>query len=106
MLIRAFRTLDRRQIMIELVLYTRADCELCHEMETLVEQERARFAARMDRIEIDGNSELEERFGQEVPVLFVNGRKAFKYRCTARELRKRLSREVGGRWLLRKSLTS
>lgn len=92
--------------MIELVLYTRADCELCREMETLVEQETARSAVRLDRIEIDGNSELEERFGQEVPVLFVNGRKAFKYRCTARELRKRLSREVGGRWLLRKTPAS
>jgi len=27
-------------------------------------------------------------------VLFVNGRKAFKFRCTARDLRKRLSREA------------
>jgi hypothetical protein len=92
--------------MIELVFYTRAGCELCHEMETLVEQEMARFAARIDRIEIDGNSELEQRFGQEVPVLFVNGRKAFKYRCTARELRKRLSREVGGPWPFGKTPSS
>jgi Glutaredoxin-like domain (DUF836) len=92
--------------MIELVLYTRADCELCHEMEHLVEQEMGRYAACLERIAIDGNGELEERFGQEVPVLFVNGRKAFKYRCTARELRQRLAREVGSRWLLRKTPTS
>ena len=84
--------------MIELILYGRADCELCHEMEILVERETARFEARLEKIDIDGDPELKQRFNLEVPVLFVNGRKAFKYRCTARELRKRLSREVGRRW--------
>ena len=68
--------------MIELILYSRAGCELCHEMEILVEQEMARFEARLEKIDIDGNPELKQRFDVEVPVLFVNGRKAFKYRCT------------------------
>ncbi len=80
--------------MIELILYTRADCELCREMEEIVAPEVARYGARLERIEIDGNPQLEGRFGLEVPVLFVNQRKAFKYRCSQRELRKRLDREV------------
>jgi len=80
--------------MIELRLYTRRDCELCREMENVLAAELPRFEARLERIEIDGNSELEARFGREVPVLFVNDRKAFKYRCAPRELRKRLLREV------------
>ncbi len=92
--------------MIELTLYTRADCELCHEMEEVIAPELARFGARLEKIDIGGNPELEARFGLEVPVLFVNGRKAFKYRCTARELRKRLSREMGSRWPFRKTTTS
>jgi alkyl hydroperoxide reductase subunit AhpF len=92
--------------MIELTLYSRADCELCREMEQIVEREMSTFDARLERLMIDGNPELEGRFGQEVPVLFVNGRKAFKYRCTARELRKRLSREVGRRWPFGKAATS
>ncbi len=79
---------------IELTLYTRAECGLCHEMEAILDEELKNFDARLARIEIDGNAELEAQFGQEVPVLFVNNRKAFKYRCTARELRKRLRREV------------
>ena len=80
--------------MIELVLYTRRDCELCREMEHLVEAELPRLEASLERVEIDGNRELEERFGLEVPVLFVNRRKAFKYRCSPRDLRRRLEREV------------
>ncbi len=80
--------------MIELILYSRRDCELCREMEAVIDETVARFEARLERVEIDDNPELEERFGLQVPVLFVNGRKAFKYRCTSRELRKRLEREV------------
>jgi hypothetical protein len=78
---------------MELVLYTRRDCELCHEMEIVIGEVLRRFAAALKRVEIDGDAALEAQFGIEVPVLFVNGRKAFKYRCTARELRKRLERE-------------
>jgi Glutaredoxin-like domain (DUF836) len=81
--------------MIELILYTRNDCELCREMEEIISAELSSFDARVKRIEIDGDPSLEARFGIEVPVLFVNERKAFKYRCTRKELRKRLLREVG-----------
>ena len=80
--------------MIELILYTRNDCPLCHEMEAVIAAEAPGFDARIQRIEIDGDPDLEARFGIEVPVLFVNNRKAFKYRCTPTELRKRLAREV------------
>jgi glutaredoxin len=78
---------------MELVLYTRRDCELCREMEIVIEEVLRRVPATLKRVEIDGDPALEAQFGIEVPVLFINGRKAFKYRCTARELRKRLARE-------------
>jgi glutaredoxin len=79
---------------IALTLYTRNDCPLCHEMEEVIAVEMPKFDARIERIEIDGNPDLEARFGIEVPVLFVNNRKAFKYRCTPAELHKRLAREA------------
>jgi glutaredoxin len=78
---------------MDLILYTRRDCELCHEMEIVLDEVLPRFQAQLKRVEIDGDAALEAQFGLEVPVLFVNGRKAFKYRCTARELRRRLERE-------------
>ncbi len=92
--------------MIELTLYTRADCELCREMESVVAREMVHFQARLTKIDVDADPQLQSRFGLEVPVLFVNSRKAFKYRCTARELRKRLSGEERRRWLRPKAATS
>jgi glutaredoxin len=86
--------MNGRGFMIELILYTRNDCPLCHEMEEVIAAELPKFDAHIQRIEIDGDPGLEARFGIEVPVLFVNDRKAFKYRCTPAELHKRLMREV------------
>jgi len=40
---------------IELILYTRNDCELCHEMEVVIAAELPKFDARIQRIEIDGD---------------------------------------------------
>jgi len=84
------------RLMIELILYTRNDCELCREMEEVIAAELPKFDARIQRVEIDGDPALEACFGLEVPVLFVNDRKAFKYRCTPAELRERLAREGRG----------
>ncbi|MGH7395007.1 MAG: glutaredoxin family protein, partial [Candidatus Methylomirabilales bacterium] len=47
---------------------------------------------QMTAVGIAGDPELLRRFGEEVPVLFVDGRKAFKYRVTVGSLRRRLWR--------------
>ncbi|MBI2998712.1 MAG: glutaredoxin family protein [Deltaproteobacteria bacterium] len=48
----------------------------------------------MEEIDVDGEPRLKEEFGSEVPVLFIDGRKAFKYRVTEGELKKRLRKEA------------
>jgi hypothetical protein len=76
-----------------LTLYSRFDCCLCEEMKAVIAQVRQGMPLELEEIDISLDPELEARFGQEIPVLFVNGRKAFKYRLTASELRRRLARE-------------
>jgi len=80
--------------MIRITLYGRADCHLCHEMRSvvgLVEGELREVV--VEEVDVDGDPELVAAYGNEVPVLLVNGRKAFKYRVTPAELRARLARE-------------
>ncbi len=45
------------------------------------------------RIDVDSDPDLVARYGDEVPVLLVNGRKAFKYRVGAAQLRARIRSE-------------
>jgi len=79
--------------MVSLTFYSRPDCCLCEDMKTVLAQVRRDTPFDLEEIDIETDPELESRYGQEIPVLFVNGRKAFKYRLTASELRRRLARE-------------
>jgi hypothetical protein len=44
----------------------------------------------LEEVDVDSDPELRRKYGEEVPVLFINGRKAFKYRLRYEELAKKL----------------
>lgn len=75
-------------------LYTRKECGLCEEMKEVVRNVAVEFPLEIEEIDVDSAPDLRKKYGNEVPVLFINGRKAFKYRVTARELKKRLKKET------------
>ncbi len=78
----------------QLLLYTRKDCCLCEEMKSTLSRVAGRVPFALEEIDVDTSPALQENYGNEVPVLFINGRKAFKYRLTAQELEQRLKREA------------
>jgi len=78
---------------VELELMTRPGCHLCEEMKEAISQAARGLEIRLREVDISQDSELERRFGNDIPVLFVNGSKAFKHRATVQELRLRLRRE-------------
>jgi hypothetical protein len=73
-----------------LELYGRPECHLCDEMKAIVDEVRRDVPCTLAIIDITTDPVLEARYGDEVPVLLVDGRKAFKYRVDARALRRRL----------------
>jgi glutaredoxin len=81
----------------KLTLYTRTDCCLCDAMKEIIKSVAVNMPLAIDEINVDSSPDLQTKFGSEVPVLFIDGRKAFKYRVTASELKKRLARK---RWPL------
>jgi len=78
----------------ELILYTRKDCCLCEEMKITIREVAERIPLAIQEFDVDTAPELQEQYSNEVPVLFVNGRKAFKYRVTEKELETRLKKET------------
>ena len=76
-----------------LTLYTRKDCCLCEDMKASIRAAGGKILIDLVEVDVDASRELAERYGAEVPVLLINGRKAFKYRVTAKELEERLRRE-------------
>lgn len=74
----------------QITLYTRKHCCLCEEMKEVVRTVASETALEIQEIDVDASPELREKYGNEVPVLFINNRKAFKYRVTVKELKEKL----------------
>jgi glutaredoxin len=74
----------------EVVLYTRTGCHLCEEAKGQLRELRKKAAFALHEIDIDGDPELQRRYRDEVPVIFIRGHKAFKYRIEPSQFLKRL----------------
>jgi glutaredoxin len=75
----------------KITLYSRKDCCLCDDMKSVIADVALKIPIEVEVIDVDGADELREKFGNEIPVLFIDGRKAFKYRVTAKELENQLN---------------
>jgi glutaredoxin len=75
----------------EVVVYSRKGCHLCEIVkETLSKlQRRGGFTWRM--VDVDSDDQLRRQFTDEVPVVFIDGHKAFKYRMDEREFLRKLA---------------
>lgn len=75
---------------MRLVLYGRADCELCAEMLAVVETVAHERALAVEEVDVDGDPRLAAQYGFDVPVLCLDGQVLFKHRLTPDALRARL----------------
>jgi thiol-disulfide isomerase/thioredoxin len=82
---------------IALTIYSRPGCHLCDEMKTVVERavRSAATAVTIAEIDISTDPDLEARYGVEIPVLLLDGRKAAKYRVSEEELTRMLRAKSG-----------
>jgi glutaredoxin len=78
--------------MIALTLYSRPGCHLCDDMKAVVERvaRTSTPSPTIEVIDISSDTELESRYGLEIPVLLINGKKVAKYRVTEERLRRML----------------
>jgi glutaredoxin len=78
---------DSRQV----VIYSRKGCHLCEVVkESLVKLSR-RGGFTWQEVDVDSDNELRRQFNDQVPVVFIDGRKAFKYRMDEREFLRKLA---------------
>ncbi len=61
-------------------LYGKPECCLCDEAMEVLRKVNAEIAFDLEKIDISRNPELLDEFGLKIPVIFVDGVQAFKYR--------------------------
>lgn len=57
-------------------LYTRTGCHLCEEAKALIEPILREFGVALREVDIDEDAALQQRYGTDIPVIFIGGRKA------------------------------
>lgn len=81
--------------MIALTIYSRPGCHLCDEMKAVIRSVARSVPLSLEEIDVSADPALEERYGLEIPVLMVEGKKAAKYRIAADELVRVLAGRAG-----------
>ena len=66
---------------MQVTLYTRRNCPLCDKAKRAIQSSGTAF--ELAEIDIDADPDLQRRFTDDVPVIFVNGREAFRHRVDA-----------------------
>jgi glutaredoxin len=77
--------------MTRVTLYTRAGCCLCDQAKQALAAARAAAPFELEEIDIDRHPEWLPLYNDEVPVIAIDGRKAFKYKVDVNEFLKRLA---------------
>ena len=73
---------------LEITLYTRPGCHLCEEAKAAIAPLVEEFGARLREVNIDEDRDLTDRYGWDIPVLFVGTRKVAKHRVNLEQFRR------------------
>jgi glutaredoxin len=65
--------------MHDVVVYSRKGCHLCDVVKDTLAQLQGAADFQWRELDIDADATIRERYNDEIPVVFIDGRKAFKY---------------------------
>ena len=80
----------------DVTLYSRPGCHLCEEAKAAIAPLLREFDAVLHEVNIDEDAVLRERYGWDIPVIFIGTRKAAKHRVDLAQFRRKLG-EAGSR---------
>jgi len=75
-----------------ITLYSRPGCHLCDDARLVIERVCTDLGEQYAEVSIDDDPQLQERFGEEIPVTFVDGRQHDFWRVDETRLRAALTR--------------
>lgn len=79
--------------MHKVIVYSRNGCHLCDVVKETLKQMQGHADFQWSEVDIDADPQLRQKYNDEVPVVFIDGRKAFKYRMGGHEFLRALARK-------------
>jgi len=78
----------------KVVLYHAEGCHLCERALRIVEAVRAEMPFELEAVDIGGDPELEARYREWLPVVEIDGERAFVYYVDSGALRRKLAAQT------------
>ena len=78
--------------MQDVVVYSRKGCHLCDVVKETLAGAQGKASFQWREVDIDTDPDLQQRYNDEVPVVYIDGRKAFKYRMDEQQFLLKLAR--------------
>ena len=79
---------------VKVVLYHAQGCHLCERALRVLKETRQETPFDLETIEIDGDPELEARYREWLPVVEIDGERAFVYYVDSGALRRKLAAQT------------
>lgn len=76
--------------MIEVRILSRPGCHLCDRAKAVIEEAAVGFDVRIVEVNIQGDAELEGRYGWDIPVVFIDGHEHCRHRVDVDAFRRAL----------------
>ena len=73
--------------MSRVTLYSRPGCHLCEDARAVISRVCGELGETFEEISIEGDPDLQERYGEEIPVTLVDGRQHDFWRVDESRLR-------------------
>ncbi len=81
--------------MPQVTLYHSPDCHLCERARSVLAELRAEEDFELNEVDITGDPELEARYREWLPVVEIDGERAFTYYVHAEAFRRKLAQARG-----------
>ena len=79
---------------MQIVVYTRRGCHLCDVVLDQLQELRHEFDINVQEIDVDTEGALQESYGEQVPVVMINGKIRFRGRVNEVLLKRMLRAEA------------
>jgi len=78
-------------VLRQVIVYSRKGCHLCEIVKETLSKLHRRGGFTWTEVDVDSDEHLRRQFTDEVPVVFIDGRKAFKYRMNEQDFLRKLA---------------
>ncbi len=75
-------------------IYSKKGCSLCKKAMELINKVKIELPFSLKEVDIATSEALFRKYNDEIPTIFINGKKTFKFKIDEIEFKKKLRREL------------